>query len=119
MPGLGRTDPADLTAHARAQLGLRRQLQQAERVPPHPSRGGCGYPVFHRDQQLALWQAGERPHSTHNNKQPIRNDTHRKLPKRCSMYFKKRRDHLVPVLSRRTDEGPFGPRTKKEKSDTT
>ena len=23
---------------------------------------------------------------------------------------------MVPVLSRRTDEGPFGPRTKKEKS---
>lgn len=59
MPGLGRTDPADLRAHARAQLGLTRLLQQAERIPPHPSRGGCGYPVFHRGQQIALWQAGE------------------------------------------------------------
>ncbi len=72
----------------------------------------------HRDATTRVLNSG--PHSyTQQQATTIRNDTHRKLPKRCSIYTsKKRRDHLVPVLRRRTDEGPFGPRTKKEKSDS-
>jgi hypothetical protein len=42
MPGAGATDPVDLQAHARAQLGLSRELEQARRVTPHPSLGGGG-----------------------------------------------------------------------------
>ncbi len=53
-------DPADLQAHARAQLGLSRELEQARRVKPHPSHGGSGgYDVWFREEQLARAQAGE------------------------------------------------------------
>ena len=59
MPGLGATDPADLQAHARAQLGLSPQLEQTRRETPHPSLGGGGYDVWFREEQLARAQAGE------------------------------------------------------------
>lgn len=60
MPGLGATDPADLEAHARAQLGLTRQLQVTRRIAPHPSKGGApGYPAWYRVEQLAKRANGE------------------------------------------------------------
>ena len=60
MPGLGATDPADLEAKARAQLGLSRQLQVNRRIPPHPGKGGSpGYPVFYRLMQLDKQHNGE------------------------------------------------------------
>ena len=60
MPGLGATDPADLEAKARAQLGLSRQLQVNRRIPPHPGKGGSpGYPVFYRLMQLDKKHNGE------------------------------------------------------------
>ena len=40
MPGIGATDPADLVAQARAEMGLSRQLQQTRRELPHPRDGG-------------------------------------------------------------------------------
>ena len=52
MPDLGATDPADLEAKARAELGFSRQLEQPRRVAPHPFLGGNGYPVWYREQQL-------------------------------------------------------------------
>ena len=52
-------DPAELQAHARAQLGLSRELEQARRVTSHPSHGGGGYDVWFRKEQLARAQAGE------------------------------------------------------------
>ena len=59
MPGAGATDPADLQAHARAHLGLSRQLEQTRRVAPHPCIGGGGYDAWFREEQLAKAQAGE------------------------------------------------------------
>jgi hypothetical protein len=60
MPGIGATDPADLVAQARAEMGLSRQLYQTCRELPHPRDGGSsGYPVWFRDAQLAKWHAGE------------------------------------------------------------
>jgi hypothetical protein len=59
MPGAGATDNADLQAHARAQLGLSRQLEQTRRVAPHPCLGGGGYNAWFREEQLAKAQAGE------------------------------------------------------------
>jgi hypothetical protein len=60
MPGLGATDPADLSAQARAELGLMRQLEQHRRVSPPPSNGGsAGYPVWYRHEQLQKWNEGE------------------------------------------------------------
>ena len=53
------TDPADLQVHARAQLGLSRQLEQTRRVAPHPCLGGGGYDAWFREEQLAKAQAGE------------------------------------------------------------
>jgi hypothetical protein len=53
------TDPADLQVHARAQLGLSRQLEQTRRVAPHPCIGGRGYDAWFRKEQLAKAQAGE------------------------------------------------------------
>jgi hypothetical protein len=41
MPGAEATDPANLQAHACAQLGLSRELEQTRCVTPHPSHG-CG-----------------------------------------------------------------------------
>jgi len=59
MPALGVTDPADLEAKARAELGFSRQLKQPQRVAPHPFLGGTGYPIWYREQQLEKWNAGE------------------------------------------------------------
>jgi hypothetical protein len=60
MPALGATDPADLEAPARAELGLSRQLEQPRGVAPHPSLGGSsGCPVWHGEEQLERWDAGE------------------------------------------------------------
>jgi hypothetical protein len=36
MPAIGGTDPADLVARARAELGFSRQLEQPRRVAPPP-----------------------------------------------------------------------------------
>jgi hypothetical protein len=52
MPALGATDPADLEAKARAELGFSRQLKQPRRVAPHPFLGSTGYPVWYRERQL-------------------------------------------------------------------
>jgi hypothetical protein len=59
MPDLGATDPADLEAKARAELGFSRQLEQPRRVAPQPFLGGTGYPGWYREQQLEKWNAGE------------------------------------------------------------
>ena len=59
MPDLGATDPADLEAKARAELGFSRQLEQPQRVAPQPFLGGTGYPVWYREQQLEKCNAGE------------------------------------------------------------
>ena len=61
MPGgLGATDPADLEAKARAELGFSRRLEQPRRISPYPGFGGSGgYPVWYREQQLQRFNAGE------------------------------------------------------------
>jgi hypothetical protein len=60
MPGLGATDPADLEAQARAELGFSRRLEQPRRVAPPPRFGGTGgYPVWYRELQLQRFNAGE------------------------------------------------------------
>jgi transposase len=59
MPGPGATDPADLHAHARAHLGLSRQVEQTRRETPHPSRGGRGYDTWFCWEQLDKAAAGE------------------------------------------------------------
>ncbi len=60
MPALGATDPVDLEAWARAGLVFSRQLKQPRQVAPHPSLGGSsGYPVWHHEEQLEKWDAGE------------------------------------------------------------
>ncbi len=60
MPALGATNPADLEARARAELGFFRQLEQPWQVAPHPSLiGSSGYPVWHREEQLERWDAVE------------------------------------------------------------
>ena len=60
MPSLGATDPADLQAQARAELGFSRQLEQPRRTSPHPrSAGSGGYPQWFREQQLQRFHAGE------------------------------------------------------------
>jgi hypothetical protein len=60
MPALGASDPADLEARACAELGFSRQLEQPWQVTPHPSLGGSsGYPVWHCEEQLERWDAGE------------------------------------------------------------
>jgi hypothetical protein len=57
MLGLGATDPADLSAQARAELGLTRQLEQHRRVLPPPSNGGSAGYRYHREQ-LRKWNKG-------------------------------------------------------------
>jgi hypothetical protein len=57
MPALGLTDPADLEAKARAELFFSRQLEQPQRVAPHPFLGGTGYPVWYGEQQLEKQQS--------------------------------------------------------------
>ena len=60
LPGLGATDPADLEAQARAELGFSRRLEQPRRISPYPGVGGSGgYAVWYRDQQLQRFDAGE------------------------------------------------------------
>jgi hypothetical protein len=59
MPDPGATDPADLQARARAQLGLTRQLKQTSRKTPHPCRGGRGYDTCFRQEQLVKAAAGK------------------------------------------------------------
>ncbi len=60
MPGLGATDPADLEAHAHAELGFSRRLEQPRCISPYPGfGGGGGYPVWYREQQLQRFNAGE------------------------------------------------------------
>ncbi len=60
MPAIGATDPADLEAKARVELGFSQQLEQLQRVSPPPSFGGSGgYPVWYREQQLERFHAGE------------------------------------------------------------
>ena len=59
MPGAGATDPADLQAHACAQLGLSRQLKQTRHVARHPCLGSRGYDAWFCKEQLAKAQAGE------------------------------------------------------------
>ena len=60
MPAIGATDPADLEAQARAELGFSRLLEQTRRVAPSPHfGGGGGYPVWYREQKLQRFNAGE------------------------------------------------------------
>ena len=60
MPGMGATDPADIVAQARREVGLSRQLKVQRRERPHKSRGGTtGYPEWYREEQLLRHQNGE------------------------------------------------------------
>jgi hypothetical protein len=59
MPDPEATDPTDLQARARAQLGLIRQLEQTRREMPHPCRGGRGYDTWSCQEQLAKVAAGK------------------------------------------------------------
>ena len=60
MPGLGATDPADLEAQARAELGFSRQLEQPRRITPPPRIGGSGgYPVWYQEIQLEKFHVRE------------------------------------------------------------
>jgi hypothetical protein len=60
MPGLWVTDPADLKAQARAELGFSRRLKQPRRISPYPGLGGgSGYDVWYCKQQLQRFDAGE------------------------------------------------------------
>ena len=60
MPGLGATDPADLEAQDRAELGFSRRLEQPRRISPYPGVGGSGgYAVWYREHQLQRFDAGE------------------------------------------------------------
>ena len=53
MPDLGATDPADIHAQARRELGLTRQVEQTRRVAPHPRGGGStGYPTWFRLEEI-------------------------------------------------------------------
>ena len=52
MPAIGATDPADLEAQARAELGFSRRLEP-RRVAPSHHFGGGGYPVWYRDFSVA------------------------------------------------------------------
>ncbi len=61
MPGAGATDPADLQAHARAQLGLSWELKQTRRVTPHPSHG-CGGGVDVSESSLCRWRERLHPY---------------------------------------------------------
>ena len=53
MHCVGDKDTADVEAQARREAGLSRQLEQTQRVLPHPQKCGIsGYPVWYRAQQL-------------------------------------------------------------------
>ena len=55
------TDPADLIAQARREMGLSRQLEQPRlRLPPDPSRGGSTvYEEWFRERQIEKWENDE------------------------------------------------------------
>jgi hypothetical protein len=58
MPGIGATDPADLEAQARAELGFSWRLEQPRRISPYPGLGGGGgYDVWYCEQQLQRFNA--------------------------------------------------------------
>ena len=60
MPAIGGTDPADLVARARAELGFLRLLEQPRRIAPLPYFGGSSrYPVWYRATQSEKFHAGE------------------------------------------------------------
>jgi len=60
MPDIGATDPADLEAKARAELGFSRQHEQPRSVSLPSRFGGSGsYPVWYREQQLKRFHAGK------------------------------------------------------------
>ena len=60
MPAIGGTDPADLVARAREELGFSRLLEQPRRVAPPPRFGSSsGYPVWYCMIQLEKFHAGE------------------------------------------------------------
>ena len=59
MPKERGTDPADLIAQSRRELGLSRQLQQDRAVAADPSLGGSGYPVWYRIKEINKHQNGE------------------------------------------------------------
>ncbi len=60
MSALGAMDPTDLEAKACVELGFSRQLKQPRQIALHPSLGGSsGYPIWHREEQLEKWNAGE------------------------------------------------------------
>jgi hypothetical protein len=59
MPGAGATDPDDIRAQVRAELGLSSELEQTRRVKPSPYLGGGGYDVWYRQMQLTKAQNGE------------------------------------------------------------
>ncbi len=89
MPALGVTDPADLEAKARAELGFSRQLKQSWRVAPHPSLGGSSdYPVWHREEQLEKWNANE---VTDGSKRSLFRWTRRLKPHRQTGYMERSR----------------------------
>ena len=62
MPALGATDPADLAARARAELGFSRLLKQPRLVTTPPCFGVGGYPVWYCNQQMLV--AGGSPSHT-------------------------------------------------------
>ncbi len=58
MPAIGGTDPADLVARARVELGFLRLLEQPRRIAPPPRFcGSRGYPVWYRAIQLEKFHA--------------------------------------------------------------
>ena len=60
MPAIGGTDPADLVARARAELGFSQLLVQPRRVAPPPRFGSSsGYPVWYCAIQLEKFHVGE------------------------------------------------------------
>jgi hypothetical protein len=59
MPAIGVTDPANLKAKARAELGFSQWLEQPQRILPATRFGGGGYPVWHCELQLARFHVWE------------------------------------------------------------
>jgi hypothetical protein len=54
------TDPADLEAQARAELGFSRRLEQPRRISLYPGLGGSGgYAVWYCEQQLQRFNASK------------------------------------------------------------
>jgi hypothetical protein len=59
MPDPGATESMDLQAHASAQLGPTRQLEQTRCETPHPCRSDRGYDTSFHQEQLAKVAAGK------------------------------------------------------------